>query len=991
MRSFVTQAEQEKRAFYSMLISHGPAVAEAVLHPFGKKASFSDNEDWLVKFRGTELHQEAIQLAQQELQNSQARDSLCTQQSQVEEGFEPQFKLLRKQGDALDMQKELLNLKLEGLVGQGTVTPPPDPSGLDPAQVQVAEEEVAKAAAAFLKEAKPGLSLGMLGDKAQQLLRVGSRTGGMKPEVAKAIKDSLITNVGGGALLGAAGGYLNADEQKGESGLSGALRGALMGGGLGAVTSGVQGAAGLKGTFDKFKGKGLTSEQALHGTASTMLTPQGKGQLNRLAGSGGKPDAASRLQRMQDKGIAWGSKAPVRGEVQADPFPQSAAPKPSAPAAAAPARKTVVEQPIPDLHLPTPASVAPAAPPSVPDLQLPSRPAAQAPASPPASPAPAPPPSPQRRDLQITPLDPAKQVNYALQRGATPEQIQQLNPGTPVRGPALSPSGPASPPAASGVRTNPGAGPSGPPTNLGPASPPAPSSDLPTSSTPSLRNPAISPSPPSFAGPATPPSPPAQTGGGTLLSAGNGAQSPRMPGAAPLPVQGPPPGVSPTLNMPPSAPPQTVGGYTPAPVPRTVGGGVPPTVPGSPALGAMVPPPRQIDIPPSYVTPLSSSDLQPLSVPPTGRSGGPPTMRDDVTTVSTRDLQQPLHLPKLPGNGILPNSARAGELRMPLPRLDPLQQEWAMQGLAAGRSPNSARLSALSVLAMKILNLRVLSLDYATRQLIWDVADDARDNYLDYELQVERSESSKGPYDPISPYFQVYQRFVDTKVPIGHRYRQLYYRIRYRRRVGGAESVSMYATQEASPSRKALAIRRQLHLLYRNGKGRRAWLLPVRTTGRRCPSCWDPSTDQRVSSRCITCYDTTWYRGFLHPIEIFIDIDPSSNENNPTQAGNFQQNTTTARLGHYPGVKMDDLIIEGENHRWRVISLSTTEYMRAPLQQHLNLQEVGNSDIEMQVPLDLGQALEDVWLSPHERRGERVDRDAIIDAAASAFFGRKTP
>lgn len=292
---------------------------------------------------------------------------------------------------------------------------------------------------------------------------------------------------------------------------------------------------------------------------------------------------------------------------------------------------------------------------------------------------------------------------------------------------------------------------------------------------------------------------------------------------------------------------------------------------------------------------------------------------------------------------------------------------------------------------MKILNLRVLSLDYATRQLIWDVADDARDNYLDYELQVERSESSKGPYDPISPYFQVYQRFVDTKVPIGHRYRQLYYRIRYRRRVGGAESVSMYATQEASPSRKALAIRRQLHLLYRNGKGRRAWLLPVRTTGRRCPSCWDPSTDQRVSSRCITCYDTTWYRGFLHPIEIFIDIDPSSNENNPTQAGNFQQNTTTARLGHYPGVKMDDLIIEGENHRWRVISLSTTEYMRAPLQQNLNLQEVGNSDIEMQVPLDLGQALEDVWLSPHERRGERVDRDAIIDAAASAFFGRKTP
>ena len=943
MRSFVTQAEQEKRAFYSMLISHGPVVAEAILHPFGKKASFSDNEDWLVKFRGTELHQEAIQLAQQELQNSQARDSLRTQQSQVEEGFEPQFKLLRKQRDALDMQKELLNLKLEGLVGQGTMIPPPDASGLDPAQVQVAEEEVAKAAAAFVKEALPSPQLAI-------------NTRSLKPSVRKAIVDSLTTNVGGGALLGAAGGFLSADEQKGESGLGGALRGAVMGGGMGALTSGAQGYMGVKGTYDKLRSKGLGHEQARLGTAKTLLSAKGKQELDQLAAM---------------------RKPPVTGEVHADPFPQSAAPKPSAPAAAAPARKTVVEQPIPDLHLPTPApkpaaapaSVAPAAPPSVPDLQLPPRPAAQAPASPPASPALAPPPSPQRRDLQITPLDPAKQVNYALQRGATPEQIQQLNPGTPVRGPALSPSGPASPPAASGVRTNPGAKPSGPPTNLGPASPPAPSSDLPTSSTPSLRNPAI------------PPSPPAQTGGGTLLSAGNGAQSPRMPGAAPLPVQGPPPGVSPTLNMPPSAPPQTVGGYTPAPVPptvgmpRTVGGGVPPTingpptVPGSPALGAMVPPPRRIDIPPSYVTPLSSSDLQPLSVPPTSRSGGPPTMRD----------APPSSLTQFGRGSVAP------------PSLSPLGNEWVQQGLAAGRQPDLLRQSAMFLLAMKILNLRVLSLDYATRQLIWDVADDARDNYLDYELQVERSESSEGPYDPISPYFQVYQRFVDTKVPTGHRYRQLYYRIRYRRRVGGAESVSMYATQEASPSRKALAIRRQLHLLYRNGKGRRAWLLPVRTTGRRCPSCWDPATDQRVSSRCITCYDTTWYRGFLHPIEIFIDIDPSSSENNPTQAGNFQQNTTTARLGHYPGVKMDDLIIEGENHRWRVISLSTTEYMRAPLQQNLNLQEVGNSDIEMQVPLDLGQALEDVWLSPHERRGERVDRDAIIDAAASAFFGRKTP
>jgi len=292
---------------------------------------------------------------------------------------------------------------------------------------------------------------------------------------------------------------------------------------------------------------------------------------------------------------------------------------------------------------------------------------------------------------------------------------------------------------------------------------------------------------------------------------------------------------------------------------------------------------------------------------------------------------------------------------------------------------------------MQIRKLRSISLDYTARQLLWEVEDDARDSYLDYEMQVERSESSEGPYQPVSPWFQVYQRFVDTQVPTGDRYRQLYHRIRYRRRGSSTEMVTRPATVEPSASRATLAIRRHLHLLYRNGKGRKAWLLPVRSTGRRCPSCWTEGLDQRTRSRCVSCFDTGWYGGFLHPVEIFIDIDPSASNNTPNQAGNFQQNTTTARMGHYPAVKLNDLIIEGENHRWRVESMSTTEHLRAPLQQNLNLTEVGSSDIEMRVPLDLGQALEDVWLSPHDRRGKQGDRDAVLDSAFQHLFGRSTP
>ncbi len=265
---------------------------------------------------------------------------------------------------------------------------------------------------------------------------------------------------------------------------------------------------------------------------------------------------------------------------------------------------------------------------------------------------------------------------------------------------------------------------------------------------------------------------------------------------------------------------------------------------------------------------------------------------------------------------------------------------------------------------MQIARLRVSSLDIDHRAVTWEVDETDGKPYLDYELEVQRSESSEGPFTSVSPRFRNRYRFVDNNPPVGHRYRTLYYRLVYKHLPSGVEGSSPALAQEPLPDLNTVEMRRHTQVLLRNISGRRCWLLPVRTFGRRCPACWNAVQGQRTKSKCLSCYDTGFLGGYLHPIEVFVDIDPSTNNNQPTQMMNLQENVTTARTSFTPGMKPGDLLIEGENRRWDIASVTTTEHLRATVMQMLKLTEVYPQDIEMRVPLDIGEAIEDVWLSP---------------------------
>lgn len=259
--------------------------------------------------------------------------------------------------------------------------------------------------------------------------------------------------------------------------------------------------------------------------------------------------------------------------------------------------------------------------------------------------------------------------------------------------------------------------------------------------------------------------------------------------------------------------------------------------------------------------------------------------------------------------------------------------------------------------------LRVTSLDVDFHEVTWRVAPTTRDIF-DFDFQVLRSESPEGPWEELTPQFQDRYSFIDNALQVAHRWRSYQYLIRVTERVSGDKRDFGPVAHEPEADIVATELRRHLRLLMCEFAGRRCIILPVRTFGQRCPACWNKVMQVRTKSGCITCYDTGFARGYLHPIETFIQVDPSTKSQQHTNVGEQQQDNTTMRLGFYPGVKPNDLIIEAENRRWRVTEQTQTEHSRAAVHQEVKAHRIPERDIEYSIPVSFSEALKNLYITP---------------------------
>lgn len=291
-----------------------------------------------------------------------------------------------------------------------------------------------------------------------------------------------------------------------------------------------------------------------------------------------------------------------------------------------------------------------------------------------------------------------------------------------------------------------------------------------------------------------------------------------------------------------------------------------------------------------------------------------------------------------------------------------------------------------------VVNLKVTSLSLDYLDVSWEIQPTNEDVW-DYRFTVERSQSPEGPFDPVTSEFtDKYYR--DIGVPRWDLYAELYYRIKTRRVSDDKTVYSDPVRREPKPDLIALEVRRLEHILFREHIGRRCFLFPVRTFGQRCPSCYDYVTGQKLKSQCETCYDTSYVRGYLDPVELRVQIDPTPKHVELSELQKTEQENVTARcVAEFP-VKPRDMLVEFENRRWRVQRVSMTQRLRYPLHYEIVLHHVPRKDIEWKLPINLTDlptyepSPEREFTNPHNLEGHTETTEGYLTTDAVHGYER---
>jgi hypothetical protein len=93
-----------------------------------------------------------------------------------------------------------------------------------------------------------------------------------------------------------------------------------------------------------------------------------------------------------------------------------------------------------------------------------------------------------------------------------------------------------------------------------------------------------------------------------------------------------------------------------------------------------------------------------------------------------------------------------------------------------------------------------------------------------------------------------------------------------------------------------------------------------------------------------------------------VQIDPEANSpSNTNVQGERQEQNTSARLISFPPVKPKDVLVEGENKRWRVVTVAKTERLRSIVHQEPTLHEIPRGDVEYKLPINLEDLQNQEW------------------------------
>jgi hypothetical protein len=293
---------------------------------------------------------------------------------------------------------------------------------------------------------------------------------------------------------------------------------------------------------------------------------------------------------------------------------------------------------------------------------------------------------------------------------------------------------------------------------------------------------------------------------------------------------------------------------------------------------------------------------------------------------------------------------------------------------------------------IQISAIRVRSFDLDHLDVMWEIdslphGDGDRHEIYDYAFYVLRAgDSPLGPYEVVGgPLVDTYV-FRDVSVSLLHKLRQYYYKVKVVHLPTGEEAeFGPEANDDPEHDLLGAEIIRNEDMLLREFIGRKCWMFPIRTFGPWC-SCFDATLGRTTRSNHGACFGTGYLGGFMSPVEVYVQVDPNpKNSQLSLVPGETHQNDTTARMSAFPPAKPGDILVESENKRWRVMSVSPTERLRATIHQELRLHHIPKGDVEYALPVkvdlrELNPAAERNFTNP-----TKLERDDDYSDIFSGF------
>jgi hypothetical protein len=260
---------------------------------------------------------------------------------------------------------------------------------------------------------------------------------------------------------------------------------------------------------------------------------------------------------------------------------------------------------------------------------------------------------------------------------------------------------------------------------------------------------------------------------------------------------------------------------------------------------------------------------------------------------------------------------------------------------------------------IEVTSITVKSFDLDHLDIFWTLSDDQIEERVEeYDFVILRSiDGVAGPYYPLGKAFYNTYHFRDPDVQMLHKWRLYFYKIKMTHRESGRESEYGPSYLQAEPDRLALEFQRREGMLFQRKAGRVVLLFPRLTFGQRCVHCWDTGPRGNTIFRskqqnCASCFDTTFVGGYASPITVHMQIDPSPMAPQRTDFTEHQFIVSSARTVAFPPIRPKDLLIEGENIRWSVEKVSSTQKMRAVIRQELEIRQYPKDDIRYALPVN---------------------------------------